>query len=651
MRQRTIPRSLTALMVLVALGAGLSACGGGGGGGTPGTDENKDLYLQKFLVVDAGDNQGNFKSLGGTGSTDVYRDARLLFVFNVPVDPASVSDRTIRIGIPTGGGLFQTAVGRFETVPNHANQIIFNPTFTKGNHGSVADNPLGFEGNATYGVELLSVADATTNVKNLSGRGIVMTFRGQIGTSNEYLPSQNQPEISGHEPADGATGVPALADIRIFFTEPMKPDSFVFGQTFIVVDEASGRMPLGQLRYSTDYRIVTFRPLFGYGKGVNSPDPNLAGVPISVTITRGVTNLAGRQIPVSLQFSFRTEYDPTQPNFDDRREDFSTTTREDRAYGIGGNNPTYGDVYPLATWNATSAPGYLRGVFVSGTTTILLNNGYVTLEPFAVAGVAAQWQTIFYASEVGGSSRTVTGVDWQKYCSSYATTTQATKVMMGHTKNGALTTSFAGNYSDTPVTCVSGVTYNISTGVRVWQALPTYTATFPYNGTDNMILEIQHTGSNGGGYVGATAIRGYAEWLENNAGGSLRSAHTAAQNAPYGTRTANFRYDVRIYYLIDQSEAQSKWYDTGLVSPQFLDSVVLDTTPTGTSSTITYEGAPELPLSGGLPDEANSTDWQSSLSALAGYRFIRFHVEFKGNGTTNQQPEIDEIIFPYIFYN
>lgn len=647
MTRRTLRRNAAAIFTLAAFGFCLAACGGGGG--SAGSDADKDLFLQKFLVVD-----DHLNSLGGSGSTDVYRDARLLFVFNVPVDINSVNERTIRIGNPVAGGLFLPAVGRFETVSGHPNQIVFNPTFSKGNPGSQADNPLGFGAFGIYQIEILSVMESSVYVKNLSGGGVVQTYRGQIQTIDEYIPTQNQPEISGHEPADGATGIPSKADIIVYFTEPMKPSSFTIGQTFIVLDESSGRIPLGSLRFSSDYRAVTFRPLFGYGKGVDSPDPNLAGVPVSVTVTRGVTNLSGRPIPVSLSFAFRTEYDPTQPNFNDFREDFLTRTYEDTTYGTGSG---MGNNYPLASWNSTGGPGLLRGVFQSGTSTIGTHNNYVTLEPFAVGAVAAQWQTICFSTEVGGSSRTITGVDWFKYCVSFATTCTGTKVMLGHTKSGALTTNFTSNYSDTPVTVLSGVTYNISTGNRVWQALPPFTTNFPYNGSDNLIVEIQHTGSSGGGYVGGTAIRGYAEWLENNAvGAALRSAHTVAQNATYGTgtppaRTANFRYDMKLYYMIDQSEAQSKWYDSGLQQPQYLDTVVLQTAPVGTISTLTYQGAPELPLSGGQPDEENATGWVSNLSELAGYRFVRFHWDAKGNGQSNQLPEVDEIIFPFIYFD
>jgi hypothetical protein len=285
----------------------------------------------------------------------------------------------------------------------------------------------------------------------------------------------------------------------------------------------------------------------------------------------------------------------------------------------------------------------------------------VTLEPFAANATPAQWQTICFASEIGASSRTITGVDWFKYCTQFATTVSGMRILMGHTQGSALSTNFNSNYSDTPISLMGPATYNISTGSGVWFALPPFSQNFPFNGTDNLILEIQHTGSSGGGYVGTVAQRGYAEWYGNNfwqspAGKPVRSAHTVVLNATYGTgtppsRTTIFRYDTRLTFMIEQSEAQSKWYDSNLLQPQYLDAVVIGTVPVGTTSTFTFQGAPELPLSGGLPDEDNATDWVSSLSELAGYRFIRIHWVAKGNGQSNQLPEIDDIIFPFIFFD
>ena len=72
--------------------------------------------------------------------------------------------------------------------------------------------------------------------------------------------------------------------------------------------------------------------------------------------------------------------------------------------------------------------------------------------------------------------------------------------------------------------------------------------------------------------------------------------------------------------------------------------------PSGTQTALTFQGAPELALSGGQPDVANSSDWEDKLTNVSGYRFVRFKSVMKGNGQTKQVPTIDELIIPFIFF-
>ena len=532
------------------------------------------------------------------------------------------------------------------------NQVLFNPTFTV--EGTVADNPEGFERLAVYQVLIPSVLTADTYLRNLIGDGIVTEYTATFETGADYIDTGIQPRWQEYQssPLPNTVQVDAKADIVVAFDQPMKRDSFVLGDTFVVQNTFDGSVPLGTLRYSTDLTRVIFRPVFGDGKGVDSTnggtdplDPQVDGYEIQVIVSREVTNLSGNPTPRQINFQFRTKYDPTQPDFGDIREEFSNTFYKDGGY-VAPSAP--------ALWNDSGAPGLLAGVFTSGTVDPINHTSVVTLEPWAVGNVSAQWQALYYSTEVGGSSRTITGFDWFKYATSFATTCQNTSIYLGHSTSGSLSTNFTGNYSGTPTHCVNGVTYQIPLGTYTWQAGPTFTTNFAYNGTSNLILEVQHTGSSGGGFVGGTAVRGYAEWLENNTGGALRTAQTVAQNATYGPiRTANFAYETRFSYLIDQSEARSLWYDSGLTTPQYLAVVLfpsLSAQPSGTQLNLTFQGAPELPLSGGLPDVNNATDWEEKLTDVSGYRFVRFLATMKGNGQTKQVPTIDELIIPFIFF-
>jgi hypothetical protein len=643
------------LAILLALSVSVAGCGGGGGGQSAQGIIDQDLAVMTFLIVKENPN-GSVSQIGGPNSTNVLRDARLLFTFNAPVDIASVNDRTLRVGIPTGGGLFEKAQGiYYHPVSTRGdrilNQVIFNPTFTVA--GTVADNPEGFDRLAVYQVLLPSVLTANTFVRNLVGDGLVTEYSASFETGGDYADTGIQPQWEEYQssPLSNSVQVDAKADIVVAFDQPMKRDSFVLGDTFVVQNTFDGSVPLGTLRYSTDLTRVIFRPVFGYGKGVDSTDggtkpldPQEDGFEIQVTVSREVTNLSGNPTPREIKFKFRTKYDATQPEFGDIRELFANTFFKDSSFV---------PVSAPALWNDSGAPGLLTGTFTSGSVAPITNNAFVTLEPWAVGNVATQWQALYYSTEVGGSSRTITGFDWMKYATSFATTCQTVSVYMGHSTSGSLSTNFAGNYSGSPTHCVNGVTYQIAIGTFTWQAGPTFTSNFAYDGSSNLILEITHAGSSAAGSPGGVASRGYAEWLGNNTGGSNRNATTQPLGATGTTRTSTFAHETRFNYLIDQSEARSLWYDSGLTTPQYLGVVLFPASsaqPSGTQANLTFQGAPELPLSGGLPDVGSASAWEPNLVDISGYRFVRFMAILKGNGQTKQVPTIDELIIPYIFF-
>jgi hypothetical protein len=657
MRQLSILRSFVGFALLATLAIGISGCGGGGSG-NPDSSTDNDLALVTFLITEERAD-GSLVQIGGPNSTNILRDARLLFTFTTSVDLASVNDRSLKVGIPTGSGLTEKAVGIYYHPVNSftgeqiRNQVVFNPTFSVA--GSYADNPEGFKRLTSYDIEIPSVETSNVYLRNLKGDGAVTAYLTKFETGSDYSDTGVQPIWNENlsAPQDGVTGVDAKADIVVAFDQPMKRDSVILGDTFRVQNTFDGTAPLGTLRYSPDLTRIIFRPVFGYGKGIDSTqggmypvNPDTDGYPISVVVTRDVTNLSGNPTPREITFSFRTKYDPTQPDFDDIRETFESTAMLDTTFSPPSAN---------ALWDSPAAAGYLAGTFTQGTVTISNHNNVVTLEPFAVGNVAAQFQALYYSTEVGGSFRTITGFDWHKYATGSSTTCQNVQILMGVTTSGSLTANFSANYSGTPTTCVNGVTYQIPVGSYTFQSSPAFTSNFAYNGSDNLILEIVHTGSSGGGYVGTTPLRGFAEWLENNGGSTNRAAQTVAQNAPYvGPRVAPFAYDIRFHYLIDESEARSQWYDSGLISPQYLDIVLipsLSTQPTGTSSEFVFQGAPEAVGSAGQVDTSNTTDWEPGLPELSGYRFVRFQVKFKGNGQTAQQPAVDELIIPFIFFS
>jgi hypothetical protein len=638
MVRRAIFRTLVCVTVLVAMGFALSACGGSSDDSDK--KNNKALYLKKFLLVDR-----DLNNLGGTGATNAFRDARLLFVFSADVDLKSITSRTIRIGIPVGNGLWLEAPGRFRYVtvvqPDGGpvlvkkHQILYEPTYTKNNEGDVEDNPFGLAANSKYEVIISSPEEQKTYVRTLRGDPIVQSYFADFETSDEYQQNFEQPRLIDTDPNDGEIDVPASADIVLRFTEAMKPDSFKLGQTVFVRNLSIDRAVLGSLRllrFSSDAKTVTFRPIFGYGKGPSE---------VFVRVTTDVTNLPGNPIPKEIRIQFVSIFDASQFNQGDVQETFEDGLFEDT---------NFQNQFPLADWNKGVTQGFLAGTFTAGSLTLQQGTNTYAWPPWAWgANFAGQTQIMHLSGEVGGA-RTITGFHWFKYCRTSATVSNVT-ILMGHTSSGALTTNLAGNYSDTPVMCVNNLaSYNISNSPQTgWTAAPTYTSNFSYNGTDNVILEILATsGANGGNNSGWT---GY--WRVNPNAGIQRAAYTVPTYVGTTSPITNpYFFDIQYAYLIDQSEAQSIWYDMGIRSPTFLDVFLepdLAAQPAGTTAAFTFQGAPEDLSDPGNPDMANATEWVTDLEKLSGLKFVRFNVQFKANSSTNTRSIFDTVIFPYVW--
>jgi hypothetical protein len=621
MRRRVLVRVVATLSRIAALVLVTAACGGGGSQGAD------DLYLQKFLLVDQ-----NLKNIGGTGATNAYRDTRVLFVFNTAVDPATVSDRTIRIGIPTENNLFLDAPGRFEVVDGHPNWVLFDPTISRNNQTDVHDNPFGLDGNAHYEVHIPSVLDAPKVVMSAAGKGIVLSYAASFDTGNDYIQDYQQPVLLSTEPEDNALDVSPTADILLHFSEPMRPDTFKLGETVFVRDLTNDIDVLGQIRFSADAKTVTFRPVFGYGKGPNQ---------IFVRVTTDVANLPGNPIPKEIRLQFTTAHDSSQPDFEDITESFDDNVHEDTGFTAS---------YPLANWNVGVTSGFLAGALTTGTITHKNDNGTILWPPWCWGNnFASQFQVMYLSTEIG-SGRTITGFDWYYYSTSGASTVTNVTINMGHTKLGGLTTNLASNFSDTPVTVVGNVgTYSIpSTPTQGWLAAPNFTQSFRYNGTDNLLIEIFNTcGPNG--Y--STYYSGL--WYIKNPDTINRVAYTRIPGSGTSPTVQPYDPDIRFNYLIDTSEAQSLWYDTNLQNPEFLDAVIfpsISSQPGGSSTTLEFQGGLTNPDAPSTPDLTKLSQWTDDLTKLSGYRFIRFHFLLKANQTTGQVPVYDEVVLPFIFF-
>ncbi len=136
-------------------------------------------------------------------------------------------------------------------------------------------------------------------------------------------------------------------------------------------------------------------------------------------------------------------------------------------------------------------------VFSGGDNRVLYGGASANAIPFAQSNLPEfrHAQLLYHASEIAGSGP-ITGIAFivgqQTTANDYVVT-----VRLGHTTLTTLTTNFAANFnSGSPVTVASGLSFKVPAGIPVgrpiWIPL---SGAFSYNGTDNLIVDIEVSGA------------------------------------------------------------------------------------------------------------------------------------------------------------
>ncbi len=156
--------------------------------------------------------------------------------------------------------------------------------------------------------------------------------------------------------------------------------------------------------------------------------------------------------------------------------------------------------------------------------------------PFGNALGQRKVQLLYTAAEVNGSGG-ITGI---AFPAGLATTAEeyTVNVRLGHTNLTQLTSTFANNFNvGTPVTVASGAKFSVPAGIPVnsyiWIPMPI--AAFNYDGTHNLIVEIEVT---------AKATGGMTDWKLNSNAPIGRKLYGAA-----GASTGD-GIDESVYYCI-----------------------------------------------------------------------------------------------------
>jgi hypothetical protein len=602
----------------------LPACGGGGGGGPKAEDDTNDLVVVKFQMIDKDGNP-----TGGQGTTNAYRNNRILIEFSSTLDPASVSDRTIQIGIPSSGNLFLTIDGKF-TVDGH--KVIFDPTVTS----TGAPQPFGYDAEADYTVTVHGFPSDKT-ILDIDMKPVREQFQTTFRTTDLYLPDQDQPRILSVTPAADATGIGSAEDVVVEFSEAMKPDSIDLESSFIILNGNTGRVVLGQVLYSADATTVTFRPTFGYGKG-----PTV----VTVTLNINLTDLAGNPISNPRAQTFTTVFDPFAPDEGIIEEFFDDTTNRD-----GSFTPSGGAAH--ADWaTGVGSAGRLVSVFGATSVTIprVAQGGSSNWIPMGGASwVSCRWQGWYKPNELGQPG-TISGMAWMSGSQVLPNATlQGFQLWLCHnnTATGLQGTSpWTANFNvGSPTTCIPAMVYTIPSNALANNRVefPTFVNVFGYDGTNNLILDVRKSS------ISNPNTGQYADHISGFDGNIRRSWSTnVSANNPSGS-SSGYTWRLVAHFRTETSMARSVWFDTDTKDPIYLAAIVNPTAqPAGTEVIVTFQGA--------LADEdgnrsVSPADWSSEstdIKDMEGYPFIRFKVVFNANISTGVGPALTEILIPFI---
>ncbi len=182
---------------------------------------------------------------------------------------------------------------------------------------------------------------------------------------------------------------------------------------------------------------------------------------------------------------------------------------------------------------------HLEFKFVGGDDVLAKTGAAIeSAQPFTDAsGADRRVQLLYLADEIRGAGP-ITGIAFPAASTTTAATYTVT-VKLGHAAAGTLGSTFALNYADTPVTVANGASLRVPAGVPagsfVWLSLPD--GAFTYNGTDNLVVEVEVNAPSG-----TTAWRARA-----NMDQSRTRTIAGRPGAPSGTPDV-LAYDLRLRF-------------------------------------------------------------------------------------------------------
>lgn len=640
----------------------------------------RDALMRKPLVL---------TSFVEDDRSDVRRNERLTFKFSAIVKKNTIDERSLRITeiTPTGN---RPAVGA--RIPR-GNVIYFDPTRSQRNFDASRrpnstvtekDHPAGFNAFQDYAIDIPGPPELHV-LKNGRGERILQRFTGAFRTNNSYDdPVPGQPYFVGDfgngqlgfdPPRGGASGlVDEDAQIILEFSEPINIDTLDPSTTVIVERVSVNEQVPGFIKADPNEpsgRRFLFVPSLGFG----SDEANKRGWSIRVTLTQGITDLAGNGLKRPVQFvPFDTRYVPGKSSSSIITETFNNQAKMDPISLAQG-----------AEWN-TIEKGALRGgvattypdqnvIYTQASTGITLVR-FVTADPLVAktssAGCAAvpngaRTQMLYVPADVGVEAA-ITAVGWGASSNAlFAANYTDITLKLGHTSVNSLGADFAGNVNiGNPLQVYSGdyavnQAKNIkptdpvdgsgvsrdpnATGFWLW---PTFSAPFEWNGVNNLVFDASVPAGTNCQLVRVAFVP---------AGIPFPNRRAVSRNA--SSATADFVvetsvYDIQFKKRRRTTRATSLFYELASDNPVFAAPIVSPVgQPGGVQVLVEVEGAHGKPdpfnPGGFIADPTTATGWVTDVNQINGHRFFRFRVTMAANLASNQTARVTSIQVPYQF--
>jgi hypothetical protein len=462
--------------------------------------------------------------------------------------------------------------------------------------------PFGFDADARYNVEL-SGFPSLRALTNRQGRPLAADFLGVFGTSRYYGPDLVSPTVQAVDLVEESG---AHWSLRVLFSEPVN-FSTVSAAGGVTVLTFPDDEPIPG-RFIQDRTATSFQFL---------PDLSTRPQAVRVLLLRSVLDLAGNPLDprghsdTVLELSLA----PTDSATRELTEDFTDTLMMD----AGGTT---------ALWGHPSAPGALLGRPRSSILDLLeASPGAAAAVPFGSTEVKIR---MLVSREELGVARQITGLVWTPaYGGTVPGVYEHLEVRITPARRDRL--DQPGVDLGPPVTVLREEPYLVPASAG-GQISVHFAQAFSFDGESDLLLEASiGTGTRTNRIRAAEDASGRSEVRWGREGAPLRPA-----------------IGLRSYSLLPV--ATSRFYDTGLASPEFFHPVLNPATmPEGVRFTLTFQGTRALDQNGRIPanDPGACSDWVEDITTLSGCRYVRFRATFAGTGQNGEAPFLDTLLVPF----